>query len=74
MAAIRQRSVSERLAEWAALNEAGAKMEADSVRRQHPDFTDREVFLTLVRRRYGDDLAGQVWPDLADLVDRRVRS
>ncbi|MEM7273502.1 MAG: hypothetical protein AAF547_10515 [Actinomycetota bacterium] len=74
MAAIGRRSVSERLAEWEALNRAGAKMEADAVRRQHAAFTDREVFLTLVRRRYGDQLACQLWPDLRQLIDRQAAS
>lgn len=73
MDAIRARSPEERIAEWEALNRAGAKMEADGVRRQHPDFTDREVFLTLVRRRYGDELASQIWPDLRALIERQVQ-
>jgi hypothetical protein len=73
MKAIRARSREERIAEWEALNRAGAKMEADGVRRQHPGFTEREVFLTLVRRRYGDELAGRIWPDLHAFIDRQVQ-
>lgn len=63
MAAIARRSPAERMEEWAALNDAVAKMEADAVRRRHPEYDDRQVFLALVRRRYGDVLAGAAWPD-----------
>jgi hypothetical protein len=74
MAAIGQRSVEERPDEWASLNDAVAVMEAAAVRRQHPDYTDREVFLVIVRRRYGDDLERWapelgVVDDLHDLMD-----
>lgn len=72
MDAVARRSVEERLTEWGALNRAGAKMEADGVRRQHPEFTEREVFLTLVRRRYGDDLAVKIWPDLGLVMNREA--
>ena len=48
--------------EWAELNRRIADMEADAVRRRHPDYDDRQVFLAMVRRRYGDDLAFQAWP------------
>jgi len=36
MAAIAQRSVADRLDEWAELNRAVARMEADGIRRRHP--------------------------------------
>ena len=68
MAAIGRRSPAERLEEWAALNAAVGEMEAASVRRRHPHYGDREVFLALVRRRYGDDLAFAVWPDAASVA------
>jgi hypothetical protein len=67
MAAIRSRSVSDRLDEWAELNRAVAEMEAEAVRRRHPSYDDREVFLVLVRQRYGDDLALRVWPEAASV-------
>ena len=63
MEAIARRSVAERMAEWAALNREVAAMEADGVRRQHPGYTERQVFLALVRQRYGEELAFEVWPD-----------
>jgi hypothetical protein len=63
MKAIGARSVSDRMEEWAALNNAVAEMEALAVKRRHPDYSDRQVFLALVRRRYGDELASKVWPD-----------
>lgn len=64
MAAIGGRSVAERLAEWAAFNAAMSLLEADAVRRRHPEYDDDEVLRALVRRRYGDDLARAAWPDL----------
>ena len=72
MEAIGRRTASERLAEWEALNRMGTEMEADAVRRLHPEFTDREVFLTLVTRRYGAELACEIWPEARVLVDGQV--
>jgi hypothetical protein len=63
MAAIAARSVPDRLDEWNQHNRALAEMEADWIRRRHPDYTDRQVFIALVRHRYGDDLVRQAWPD-----------
>ena len=63
MDSIRARTVTERLEEWRQLNEAGATMEEEAVRRRHPDYSDREVFLALVVSRYGEELAHEVWPD-----------
>jgi hypothetical protein len=68
MDAIAARSVQDRMEEWAALNRAVAKMEADAVRRRHPDYSDRQVFLAVVRGRYDDDLVSGAWPD-EPLVD-----
>lgn len=67
MAAIARRSVAERLDEWAQLNRGVERMAEGAVRRRHPDYDDRQVFLALVRRRYGDDLALAVWPEAADV-------
>ncbi len=61
MAAIAARSPSERMAESQALSEAVAQMEADGIRRRHPTYSDREVFLAQVRHRYGDELFQQAW-------------
>jgi hypothetical protein len=63
MAVIAARSVPERLAEWEALNRAGAEMEAAAVRRRHPDYDDHDVLLALTRLRYGDELVRGAWPD-----------
>ena len=63
MDAVRVRTVPQRLEEWRQLNEAGAAMEERSLRRRHPDYDDREVFLGLVVARYGPELAGEVWPE-----------
>jgi hypothetical protein len=40
-------------------------MAEQAVRRRHPDYDDRQVFLVLVRRLYGDELALEVWPEAA---------
>lgn len=63
MAAIAARSVAERLAEWEAFNAEMSRLEADGVRRRHPDYTDDEVLRALVRHRYGDALVVGAWPD-----------
>ncbi|HYN31621.1 MAG TPA: hypothetical protein VES40_03275 [Ilumatobacteraceae bacterium] len=68
MQAIAERSIAERLDEWQQLNEAVARMEADGIRRRHPDYDDRQVLLAVVRLRYGDDLVRAAWPD-EPLVD-----
>lgn len=69
MAAIARRGVDERMAEWVALNRELAAMEADGIRRRHPGYTEREVFFALVRRRYGDDVAFEIWPETKAAVD-----
>ncbi len=63
MQILAQRTPAQRLAEWAEFNDALALMEEAAMRRRHPDYGDRQVFLALVRGRYGDELAGTVWPD-----------
>lgn len=67
MAAMAEKSVPQRLEEWAAFNRAMAEMEEAAVRRSHPDYDDHQIFLVLVRRRYGDALAFQVWPEAASV-------
>lgn len=69
MAAIAERTIPDRLDEWAQLNRGIAAMAEQAVRRSHPDYDDRQVFLAIVRRLYGDDLAIEVWPEAA-AVDR----
>ncbi len=63
MDAIRRRSVADRIAEWEALNEQVSRLEAEAVRRRHPDYSDRQVLLVCARLRYGDDLVSAAWPD-----------
>jgi len=68
MDAIASRSVAERLREWDQLNRALADMEVGWIRRRHPDYSDRQIFLASVRHRHGDDLVRGAWPSEA-LVD-----
>jgi transposase len=63
MNAIACRSVAERLDEWAQVNQEVARLEAEGVRRRHPEYDDRQVLLACARMRYGDDLVRQAWPD-----------
>jgi hypothetical protein len=62
MAAIAARPIASRIAEWEALNTYAVALEVAAVRRRHPQYTDREVFLAIVRRRYGDELFERAWP------------
>ncbi len=63
MAATAERTIPDRLDEWAQLNRGVNRMAEQAVRRRHPNYDDRQVFLALVRRLYGDDLALEVWPE-----------
>lgn len=63
MAAIGARTPQERIVEWEQLNRAAAKMEADAVRRRHPEYTERQVVIATMRLRYGDDLVTAACPD-----------
>ncbi|TFH15552.1 MAG: hypothetical protein E4H05_08095 [Acidimicrobiales bacterium] len=62
MKAVAERSIEERLDEWQQLNEAVARMEAEGIRRRHPDYDDHQVLLAAARIRYGDALVLAAWP------------
>ena len=62
MDSIRAMSIADRMEVWDAHNRAVGQMEADWIRRRHPNYSDRQVFLAIVRRRYGDDLVSKAWP------------
>jgi hypothetical protein len=63
MAAIAARSPESRLDEWAELNRAVSKMEADGIRRRHPEYDDHQLLRAQARLRYGDVLVAAAWPD-----------
>ncbi len=67
MEATAQRTIPDRLDEWAQLNRGVMRMAEQAVRRRHPAYDERQVFLALVRRLYGDDLAFEVWPEAASV-------
>lgn len=48
-----------------------SRLEADAMRRRHPDYDDEQVSRALVRRRYGDELARAAWPGF-ELVEYRA--
>jgi hypothetical protein len=60
MRALAAMTPARRLATWEALNEELSVMEEQAIRRLHPDFSEREVALELVRRRHGAPLAAAV--------------
>jgi hypothetical protein len=60
-------TMEQRLEAWAALNDAVAEMHAAAIRRRHPDYSDRQVFLAMVRQWYGDELATAAYPDSVGL-------
>lgn len=64
MAAMAARTPNDRLAEWAALNRALEVMEWESMVRRHPEYSERQVFLAVMRARYGPKLAVEAWPDI----------
>lgn len=69
MGIIASMPLQRRISEWEAFNVGLALMEENAVRRIHPRLDDRGVFLRLVRRRYGDDLASKAWPEIRGTVD-----
>lgn len=67
MEAIPRRSTAERIDEWQQLNRGVIKMLEQAVRRRHPEYDDRQVFLAMVRRYHGDQLALRVWPEASSV-------
>lgn len=68
MDAIANQSVEQHLRTWAELNTQFARMEERAVCRLHPNFSDHEVLVELVRRRYGDALVEAMQPKGRRLV------
>jgi hypothetical protein len=67
MAATARRTIPERIKLWEELNLGVIRMLEDAVRRRHPGYDDRQVFLAMVRRYHGDELALEVWPEAASI-------
>ena len=63
MSAVARRTGAERMEEWAELNRSVARMEADGIRRRHPEYTDQQVLRAACRLRYGDELVQAAWPN-----------
>ena len=51
---------AQRLALWEELNDELEEMEVRAIRRQHPEFTEHELQVEIVRRRHGEALT-QAW-------------
>ncbi len=50
----------QRLALWEESQKQGSLMEDASMRRLHPEFSDHQILVELVRARYGDELASKI--------------
>ena len=50
----------QRLALWEESQKQGSFMEDASMRRLHPEFSDHQILVELVRARYGDELASKI--------------
>ncbi|HBZ62861.1 MAG TPA: hypothetical protein DEO42_08740 [Acidimicrobium sp.] len=50
----------QRLALWEESQRQFSLMEDAAMRRLHPDFSDYQILVELVRARYGDELASKI--------------
>ena len=50
----------QRLALWEESQKQGSLMEDAAMRRLHPEFSDHQILVELVRARYGDELASKI--------------
>ena len=50
----------QRLALWEESQKQGSFMEDAAMRRLHPEFSDHQILVELVRARYGDELASKI--------------
>lgn len=60
MRALAAMTPAQRLALWEELNDELEEMEVRAIRRQHPEFTEHELQVEIVRRRHGEALT-QAW-------------
>lgn len=50
----------QRIALWEESQKQFAIMEDEAMRRLHPEFSDYQILVELVRARYGDELASKI--------------
>ena len=50
----------QRLALWEESQKQSSLMEDVAMRRLHPEFSDHQILVELVRARYGDELASKI--------------
>lgn len=50
----------QRLALWEESQKQSSLMEDAAMRRLHPEFSDHQILVELVRARYGDELASKI--------------
>ena len=60
MSALGAMTPEQRLALWEESQRQFSLMEDVAMRRLHPDFSDYQILVELVRARYGDELASKV--------------
>jgi hypothetical protein len=56
---------AERVAIAFRLSAAARQLTMDGIRRRHPEYTDEQVRMALLRLLHGDELLRTVWPDRA---------
>lgn len=61
--AIRNMSVSRRAELFFEMNENQRQILAAGVRQRHPDYSDQDVNLAVIRLMLGDDLFVKIYPD-----------
>jgi hypothetical protein len=60
MSALGAMTPEQRLALWEESQRQFSLMEDAAMRRLHPDFSDYQILVELVRARYGDELASKI--------------
>ncbi|HUQ03473.1 MAG TPA: hypothetical protein VM261_13320 [Kofleriaceae bacterium] len=68
LAALRRMSLDERILRTLEMMDEGYELARDGIRMRHPDYSERQVFLALVRMLHGDELYAKAWPGEARLA------
>jgi hypothetical protein len=44
------------------MSEAARRLALDGVRQRHPEYSERDVFMALMRMLHGDEMVQRAWP------------